>query len=334
MKLHQGTKNIFSFLFRFCFSAFLLIFLFSKIDTQKTAEVLKSAHLGYLFYALLVFLLVYVILLCRWVVFVKALDLAAPLRDVVRYHFIALFGNLFLPTAIGGDLIKIVGLCKNSAQKTKVIASVLLDRLSGFASIMIVSIIFFIPGYRFFEDNTLLGLIGLVTVFSFGLAAVLFNEKIYGFGCRIFNKLPKVKEKLMDVHYDVALLRGKRKEGLKAIGLACLAQVVHALSWFLVAKALYQDIGILYFLIFVPLTCIASSFPSIGGLGARDLGAVYLFSKVGMESGIALSMSLINFLFMVIGGLIGGGIYVFTLSSGRVQYHSSDASALGGHGEA
>ena len=63
----------------------------------------------------------------------------------------------------------------------------------------------------------------------------------------------------------------------------------------------------------------------VGAYENDGVGAAYLFAKIGMESGIAVSMSLINFLFMVMVGLVGGFIYVYTLSVGRIQYYTSDA---------
>ncbi len=132
------------------------------------------------------------------------------------------------------------------------------------------------------------------------------------------------------MHYDIALLKNNRAQGFKALGLACINQVIFGFSWYLVAKALHQDIPIIYFLIFVPLLCVASSFPSIGGLGVRETGAAYLLGKIGVDSGIAVSISLINYFFMIAIGIIGGIIYVTTLSPGRVQHHlSNDTSAPG-----
>ncbi len=319
------AKNILSFVFRVCLSAVLLGYIFSKIDISKTWKILQSADLGFILCAGVVFAGINVILLSRWFIFIKAMDLTIPVKEAVRYYLAGLFGNLFLPSSIGGDFIKIYGLCKNSSQKTRVVASVILDRLSGFAAIILVAVGAFVLGYSLLEDNMLLIPIAGITVVSAGFACVLFNEKLYSFCCGIFAKLPKVQKALMGLHYDIALMKGKRREGLSAIAVSCLSQIVYALCWYLIARSLSQELSLVYFLIFVPLTCIAASFPSIGGLGVREMGTVYLFGKIGMDAGVAASISLINFLFMMIIGLIGGLIYVFTLSSGRIQYHSPDA---------
>lgn len=318
-------KNILSFVFRVCLSAVLLGYIFSKIDISQTWKILQSADLGFILCAGVVYAGINVILLWRWFIFIKAMDLTVPVTEAVRYYLAGLFGNLFLPSSIGGDFLKIYGLCKNSSQKTRVVASVILDRLSGFAAIILVAVGAFVLGHSLLEDNMLLIPIAGIAVVSGGGVCVLFNERIYHFFCRIFNGLPKVKTALMDLHYDIALMKRRRPEAAMAIAVSCLSQVIYAVSWYLTAKALGQNAGIIYFFIFVPLTCIASSFPSIGGLGVREMGTVYLFGKIGMDAGVAASISLINFLFMVIIGLIGGLIYVFTLSSGRIQYRSPDA---------
>jgi len=331
MNLTKNAKSVFSFLFRVALSVGLLWFVFSKIDTSKTVDILKTADLSYIIIGAIVFFGVNCILLYRWFIFIKALDLSATVKSVIQHFFYGLFGNLFLPSAIGGDLIKVIGLCKDSTQKPKVVASVLLDRLSGFASIILIEIGVLILGYSFvMEDKALTYGIIMIGMVSFGFTAVLFNEKIYSFVCKVFNRLPKIKAALMSLHYDIALLKQKHntKEGFKAIALACSAQFIHAFSWFLVAKALHQEFDLSYFIVFVPLLCIASSFPSIGGLGVREAGAVYLFSKIGMDPGVAVSLSLINFLFMVMVGLVGGIIYVYTLSVGRVQRYSSNAAGI------
>ena len=132
------------------------------------------------------------------------------------------------------------------------------------------------------------------------------------------------------MHYDIALLKGahKYKEGIKGIALACLCQVIFACTYYFTAKALHQDVPLAPFLVFVPIICVVAAVPSIGGLGVREIGAAYLFAKIGIESGVAVSLSLINFLFMVMVGLVGGFIYVYTLSVGRIQHYSSNAVGI------
>jgi len=269
MSLTAKTKNTLSFLLRIGLSLGLLAYVFSKIDMGKTGEVLRSADLFYIAVAAIIFIIVNGIVLCRWLIYIKALGLTTTLGSVVEHFLYGLFGNLFLPTAIGGDILKAVGLCKNSDQKPRVIASILLDRVTGFASIAIVAVTAFALGYKYINDSSLMIPIALMGGAAIVIAAVLLNEKIYSFGCMVFNQLPRFKKSLMTMHYDMALLKEghKYQEGVKAILLSCCSQAIYAFTFYFTAKALHQDIAVIYFLIFVPIICVATAFPSIGGAG-------------------------------------------------------------------
>lgn len=318
-------KNLLNYFLRIGISVALLWWLFTKIDMKKTAEVIKSADLTYILIAFAFFLSTYVITYNRWRLFMKGLKLDVPYREIVRYFFIGLFGNLFLPSAIGGDAIKIYGLCKYTAQKAKVVASILLDRLSGYAGLVIVVITACAIGHKYLTDPGIIIPIMLIVPGTIVIAVVLFNEKVYEFCCRIFDRIPKVKKALMQMHYDIALMKDNKGYGYAGIALSCLSHVCLATLAYFTAKALHQDVELIYFLLFFPLISVASLLPSLGGLGVREAAAVYLFGKIGIDSGIAASITLIGYIFMVIVGLIGGAVYVFTLSSGRVQHHSPDA---------
>lgn len=314
MSTEPKKNNVLSLLLRVGLSAGLLWFIFSKIDLKKTAEVLKSADIQSLVFAFITFIVINLLILWRWTTLIRAVELKTPLLTISRFLFVGLFGNLFLPSAVGGDIIKIAGLCKDNAHKAKVVASVVLDRMSGFAAIVIVGTIAFILGNHLINDNSLVMPIIVMAVFSSLLAVFLFNEKVYSVGMSIFNVFPKVKEACMKMHYDIALLKKHPLMGMKAIAISCLCQLMFAYTFYLTALALHQDVKLAYFFIFVPLICVAASLPSIGGLGVREAGAAYLFAKAGVAAEVAVSMSLINFLFMVAIGLFGGLFFILTSS--------------------
>jgi uncharacterized protein (TIRG00374 family) len=322
-KQQEKKKSPLSFILRIVLSFGLLAWVFSKIDMAHTWSVIQSADLGYLAWAFVVFFFINMLILLRWYILITALRLDAPLWDVIKWFFIGIFCNLFLPSAVGGDVIKILGLSKVVQQKPKVFASVVLDRLSGFAGIVVVAAIMFVVGYEHIPDRSVGWSIISMTLVSLAITAVLFSHRIYSFCCKLFNRWPTVKESLMSVHYDIALMKGKVGEGLLSILLSCLAQLLLAYVYFIVAKALNQNVDFLYFLIFSPLICVATALPSIGGLGVREMGWAYLLGKVGVVQGVAVSISLINFLFMVIVGLIGGAMYVVTFLDRRVQPHQA-----------
>ncbi len=324
MATKKPLNNIISFLLRLTLSFGLLAWIFSKIDMEHTWSVIQSADVGYMLWAGVVFFFINILILLRWDILVRALKLDMPFWTIAKWFFIGLFCNLFLPTSVGGDVVKTIGLSRQAKQKPKVFASVVLDRLCGFAGIVIVAAVMFVVGYRQIPDRAVGLSIIAMTLFSLTITAVLFSHRIYSFCCRLFDRWPKFKKSIMDVHYDIVLMKGKVSRGIAAILLSCVAQVLAAYACYVVAKALHQDVDFFYFLIFSPLVCVATALPSIGGLGVREMGWVYLLSKVGVAQGVAVGISLINFLFMVLVGLIGGGMYVVTFFDRRVQRDQTD----------
>ncbi len=321
MKSNDNLKNLLSFLLRLGVSVGLLAWLFSRMDLKKMWETLRGADAGYMMAAAVIFIAINFMLLWRWNIFIKAMGLNVRTDSVTRWFFIGLFCNLFLPTAIGGDIIKAIGLCRETGQKAKVLASVVLDRLSGFASIVLVASVVFLFGYHLIQDPSILISIAALTALSLSIAAVLFNHALFEFICRIFNGWPTLKEGLLTIQKDISLLKNKKGQGFLAIGISSLNQLILAVMFYWVARALHTEINFVYLLIFSPLVCLMSSIPSIGGLGVREVSWVYLLSKAGVSPDIAVSMSLTSFIFMVAIGLFGGVLYVAQLSPGRIQHH-------------
>ena len=128
----------------------------------------------------------------------------------------------------------------------------------------------------------------------------------------------------MRLHYDIVLLKGKQKQGWESIIISIVAQIILAIEFYLTAKGMHQNIALVYFIIFSPIVCVVTSLPSIGGLGFREIGWVSLLSLVGVSKEMAGGLSLINSAFTIIAGLLGGLLYVTTLSSGRIQYSQAD----------
>ncbi|MDP8265768.1 MAG: lysylphosphatidylglycerol synthase transmembrane domain-containing protein [Candidatus Aceula meridiana] len=327
MSLSQKTKNFLSGFLRIALSIGLLTYLFRIIDVQKTLNIIKDANFFYLAWSLAALFILYFLTLLRWHIVIKALGLSIPFKSVARCFSIGAFFNLFLPTSTGGDVVKTIGLFKDTDKKTTVIASVLLDRIFGFVAIVLVASVSFAFGYKLVYDPFLLVAI-LSLAFFAGIGILfLFHERLYSFACRIFNKLPKIQEKLMKLHYAIVLIKSKHKAIFTVVFISCIVQGILALTFYLTARGLHQEILFWHCLVFVPLVCIAAAFPSLGGLGTRDLGAVFLFSKIGIDAGTAASMSLLNFFFMVIIGLTGALFYVATLHPRWVQCPQQASSA-------
>jgi uncharacterized protein (TIRG00374 family) len=189
----DNTKKFLSNFVPFALSAVLLWFLSKTIDFNKTAEIFKSADLKYIFYAFLFYVLINVILITRWFIFIKALELKVHFWTAVRFYLVGILGNAVLPSSVGGDVIKIVGVCAGSEEKPKVVASVLLDRLSGFAGMVVVATVALIFGFHLISNPTVIFLVIGMAVASTSIAFVLFNKTVYSLCCQVFSRFPQIQ---------------------------------------------------------------------------------------------------------------------------------------------
>src|SRR3989338_3471831 len=130
--MHRKIKNILDFLMRFGLSVILIAFLLRRIDFSQVFLLIKNADLYYLMLAVAIFVLCNCLLLLRWDLIIKGLDVHIPFSRVVVSFFVGLFFNIFLPSSVGGDVARSIGLFKHTHHKARAVTSVVLDRLSGF----------------------------------------------------------------------------------------------------------------------------------------------------------------------------------------------------------
>lgn len=322
--MKEKVKKLFSFIVRFGLSVGLLVYLFQKNDIQTTIEIAKSADVLYLLLSLVVMFLIYALLLLRWRIVMRALDLYISRKESARWFSIGAFFNFVLPTSTGGDVVKAIGLCKGARERSKIVASIVLDRIFGFIAITIVALISYFVARKMADDRSLLNGILILFIISWAGFLFLMNERFYTFVCNIFNKFKAVKEKLLKLHEAFVLIKGKYRQILLILFVSAVGQILLGLVYFLTAKGLHQEVDFIYCIAFAPLICIASSLPSIGGLGFRENATALLFMKIGISKPAAVSISLLNLSYLVIIGLVGAIVYVCSVFSRRVQHHQPD----------
>ena len=325
--MKERMKSALSFLGRFALSAVLMVWLFKYIDWKDIINALKMADVRLLGWAFAINFLIQLICLVRWVLLMKALNLSASWGVTFRYFFIGLFCNLFLPTSIGGDVVKAIGMSRSVGNKAKVFASVVLDRLSGFGGLVVLALAAYLFGHQVIDAPAVMIPVITLSVLSLAIGFMLFHEKVYTLCYRIFSPIPRIHKALMDMHADVVLMKARKRTAVGCIFLSALLQVMGAYMYYLIAVALGQHVSLMYFLVVAPIVCAVTFLPSIGGLGVREVGWVYFLAKVGVDKGIAASISLISFFFVIVIGILGGIFYVTSGPSRRIQCSAADADA-------
>ena len=148
------SRKILSVSFRISISIILLIFLFKQIDKKTLLDTMKNLNKSLLFLAFLIFFSSYILCLLRWGMLLKAAKIYLPFKRIIISFAGGVFFNLFLPSTIGGDFVRSVDLAIHTKRPREVVATVFLDRLSGYIGLVIVAILAVLFGWKLVQDRS------------------------------------------------------------------------------------------------------------------------------------------------------------------------------------
>ncbi|MBI3252176.1 MAG: flippase-like domain-containing protein [Candidatus Omnitrophica bacterium] len=308
-----------NFLLRvFISAAFLgLLFYLIRGDIPEIAQVLKRLNRPLCAVSVLIFLSTAVVLARRLELIFAAKDIRLGLRETVNLTFVGYFFNNFLPTSVGGDIVKAMCVSRLTGNAVSSVTSVLLDRLFGLFTFIFIpglSFLFFLKEIR---NPAVPALIYSLLASSLFCFVILFNRDLarrFGFVEVLLNRIG-IGPKIRKIYDEIHGFRHHRGVIAEAMALSVIGQSVSIVALYLLARALGAQAPILYFFLLVPVVHLVSMLPSLNGLGIREGAYVYFLTPViGREYAAAISVLWLGLLFLL--SVIGGLIYFF-----RHDYH-------------
>ena len=297
----------------------LIALLLSQIGFQQVVEVFSKANMIYWLLGLTMFLLGIVIKTFRWQILLDALDIHISAPELLQLNFIGFLFNNILPSGIGGDVVKMYELSKDSRRGAESVNAVFVDRVVGLVVAQFLAIIAAVIAYRLVSTEVLIVTLALF-LGSLLVMWMLMQETLWEV---ILRRVPflstwqggRFAERIRRLYktfrgYDTRSI-------IKALGVSFIFNITLVLSNYFVGLALGVNISMLYFWVFVPITSVVTMIPiSLNGLGVREMGYVALFTQAGVPQEVAFSMSLSFYAFTVISGLIGGVLYILRSARG------------------
>lgn len=320
----KRLKNIFSFFLRISISIVLLVLLFrlNKIDIHVLIGDIKGANKFFLAAGLGGYLIIYILGFLRWRMLLAATGINVPFKKLISSFSGGIFFNVFLPSTIGGDLVRTVDLAGHTKKVKGVVATVFLDRLSGYVGLVLVVLPALFLGRGLVLDKvvftSVLGIISLLVI----LLLVLFNRFVYSkiTGFLAAPGAGKIRELIKDIHQEIHIFRSHKGLIIFNLGVSFLIQLLAPVCAYFIGISLGVKISLIYYFIFMPIIGAITLLPiAIGGLGLREGLFVVYFAKAGVIKQLALAMSLLSFSFVVFYAAIGGIIYVLTVRRRRIQ---------------
>ncbi|MCX5705433.1 MAG: lysylphosphatidylglycerol synthase transmembrane domain-containing protein [Candidatus Omnitrophica bacterium] len=330
----KTIKQFFSVLLKAGISIALLWYLFRQLDRNRLLDIISHADIRLLLLAFCVFVIPYILALLRWKMLLDAIKMELPLKRIVASFSGGVFFNQVLPSSIGGDLMRSIDLSAHTKRAREVVATVLLDRLSGYIGLVIMVLVSLVLGWRLIHEKNVLISVCIITGLLAAIILALFNKFFFKKINMFLQSLGagRVKESITSLHYEIHQFRSRKTLFLKNISLSLAMQFFAAVSFYIIARSIGVNTNFIYFLIFLPIMGAITMLPiSIGGLGLRENTAAYLFPLVGVGKDLAVAMSLLNFFFILTCAIIGGlTYYVLTIHNRRLQSNKTPSSCCSG----
>lgn len=213
--------------------------------------------------------------------------------------FLGLFFNLFFPSAMGGDVAKAYFAYQYSGKKLASLTGVVLDRLLGFVTIILIALVALWGYSRSLltptVERTLYGALGLLV-----LGILFFSSRRFAYKFRFLSFLIPSKEwrqNLSDFYHAIREYKNHKQSFFVCLVISFVAQFLFFYDTYLLARSLGIHVSLLTFLVLGPVVVFVSLAPSLSGLGVREVGFVFFFkSCMSVEHAFALSI-LYDFVF-------------------------------------
>ena len=297
------------FLGKLLVSSLLLTVLFLRADRAVFVRTLQALPLHLFLGCVGLYFLGHVISTVRWQRLLLAEGIRLPFWRLALVYFEGAFFNLFLPTLIGGDIVRGYAIYRITRGHDASIASILVDRLSGFAALILIALVALGLAYREVRDPQVAAMILGVAAAFFAMIAVLLNERVKACASGLLRGmgLTRFQVKLQGLVEALHRYRRHHRALGQALLLSALLQALIIVTYYLIGAGLNLGVPMAYFFLYVPLITFVAMLPvSVAGLGVREGSAVYFFAKVGVDAAAALSMSLAWFsLTLIVSGLGG-----------------------------
>lgn len=297
-------------------SAALLALLFSRVNVGRLWADARQASLAWIAVALGAYALTVVASAWRWSLLLQAQDVEVPFHSLFASLSVALFFNNFLPSNIGGDVIRISDTAKRAGSKTLATTVVLVDRGLGLMALVFVAAIGATVAVATHH--------GVMPIWPAWLwAGFIAGVAIAGpaiFAPHAFSRLLRpltifhaewVGGRIEKLTHALARFRDSPGAIMACFAAAIFVQATMVVFYFAVAYALRLDVGLWDLSVIVPISFVVQMLPiSFGGFGVREATFSIYFIGIGQPKEAAIAMSLVAQALIMLFSLSGAAVYV------------------------
>lgn len=294
-----------------------LLFFLVREDIPVIVSTLRNMDHRIAALATLIFLAAVSILAVRLRLIFSVKGIPISLPESANLTLVGYFFNNFLPTSVGGDIVKAMCAARVTGSGVKSATAVLMDRIFGLFTFILIPSATLLFHLRNIGNP-------LVPVMVYSLLAVSSACFFFIFSRRVARRFRFVEsllgrvglaKKARELYEGLHDFKNHKGAIVGAMLLSVVGQGISILVLYLMAVAMGAKVSPVYFFLLVPVVHLVSMLPSLNGLGIREGAYTYFLAPyMGREYAFALGILWLGLLILL--SIIGGVIYLI-----RHDYH-------------
>jgi uncharacterized membrane protein YbhN (UPF0104 family) len=295
-------------------SAGLMAFVLRDTSLAALWRTLRQVQPGWVLAALGAHAVMMAVSVWRWDLLLRAQHVEVPARTLSESYWVASFFNNFLPSNIGGDVVRIADTSKPAGSKTLATTVVLVDRLLGLFALLTVGAIgaaaartvgVEIPGVWWLQVAAFAGAVVAVPVFVVPrlFDALLAPLRALGH--------PWIIERAAMLQDALVRFRARPSSVIGALAGAMVVQMVIVVFYALAARSLAIPLPLFLAGVLVPVAMAVQMAPvSINGFGVREAVFSFFFVRFGLGVEAAVAVSLLGTALVMLFSMGGGALFL------------------------
>ena len=287
-------------------SLILLGLLFWKLGAGALWSVLSQADPLWLVAGAALVVVALLVSAWKWQLLLAAQGIEVPIPALFSSYLIGLFFNNFLPSNIGGDVLRVHDVAKRTGQRAAVAASVIAERLLAGLALALTAVVALLFSAEYTAQvGPSVGLALLVFAVLIGLAMSP------GVRTWLERVLPAGRaQALTRVATQMGRALGDRKAVLSVLALSFVFQATVVLVAWTGFAAIGEPVSLAACFVFIPIISAVQLVPvSLNGLGVREGAYVLFFGSIGVGELNAAASSLLFGLLVAGVSLAGGALF-------------------------
>jgi len=295
----------------------IIALLLWQIDLQQTAEIIRESQWAYVVVAFVMLIGTTWLVTWRWSALLAARGVHEPFSWLLSMYFVSYAVGQVLPTAVGGDAVRIIELARRRPDaRATAAASVFMERTLGSAGTLILLAAGLALAVGRYDDVQFLVILEVVFVavmvvlglllFSRRLGLVL-ERRLFPLGRRI-----RLERPLQSLYWAMHEYRTAPGTMAAVLGVTLVAQLIRVIGIWLCGEAVGADVSPLVYIILGPLLFLVQMIPfTLNGLGVREAFFVLFLGRFGVPEDVAFAAGFLYFATSIATSLPGAFILLW-----------------------